>query len=294
MRANSEEILLRVRETAQGEATARSRQEAFARLVGYYQNYVFGIALAYLGDFALAEDAAQETFVSVWQHLPQLRDTQAFPAYLRRLTLTACNRLHRKRKTNPLPLTTLTENTVDETDALLEQIQRRQMIADALQTLPATERRVIVLLYWNQHSYEEIAAFLEISTVAVKKRLTRARSLLQERLTHLMETDLPEYAPSRTTTFLDRTMAFTKLFSAAVDSGKPLIQSIQDLAVIEENVDFRTVLEKLAMGIRNGELPSRIMARHPHYFTPHYIAAIHEGEQSGNLEVSLQYLAGIA
>ena len=80
--------------TAPG-ATITERHEAFAEIVARFQDIAYGCAYAVLSDSYLAEDAAQEAFITAWQKLPQLREPVAFPGWLRRLVLTQCNRLTR-------------------------------------------------------------------------------------------------------------------------------------------------------------------------------------------------------
>ena len=60
--------------TAQAE-----KGDAFGEIVTRFQDMAFGCAYAVLGDFYLAEDAAQEAFLSAWRNLDQLREPKAFP-----------------------------------------------------------------------------------------------------------------------------------------------------------------------------------------------------------------------
>ena len=80
------------------------RHEAFGELIRRYQDMAFGCAYAVLGDFYLAEDAAQEAFITAWQNLNQLRVPMAFSGWLRRIVLTRCNRLTRGQRLSILPL----------------------------------------------------------------------------------------------------------------------------------------------------------------------------------------------
>jgi DNA-directed RNA polymerase specialized sigma24 family protein len=80
------------------------RHEAFGELVARFQDMAFGCAYAVLRDFYLAEDAAQEAFITAWQSLHQLRTPEAFPGWLRRVVLTRCNRLTRGKRLQIVPL----------------------------------------------------------------------------------------------------------------------------------------------------------------------------------------------
>jgi DNA-directed RNA polymerase specialized sigma24 family protein len=66
--------------TATAARAARSEKDrAFGAIVRRFQDLAFGYAYALLGDFHLAEDAAQEAFITAWRHLDQLRTPEAFP-----------------------------------------------------------------------------------------------------------------------------------------------------------------------------------------------------------------------
>src|SRR4051812_12272255 len=77
------------------DATLAERQQAFCELVKLFQDMAYAVAYARLGDFHLAEEAAQEAFISAWQKLDQLRKPEAFPGWFRRIVLTECSRLTR-------------------------------------------------------------------------------------------------------------------------------------------------------------------------------------------------------
>lgn len=65
-------------------ASRESRVEAFSELVRRFQDLAYGCAYALLGNAALAEEVAQEAFVTAWQRLDQLREPSAFAGWLRR------------------------------------------------------------------------------------------------------------------------------------------------------------------------------------------------------------------
>src|ERR1043165_7597887 len=85
-------------------ATLAANHDAFGRLVFAFQDMAYACAYAVLGDFQLAEDAAQEAFISAWQKLPQLRQPEAFPGWFRRIVLTECSRLTRGKRSRTISL----------------------------------------------------------------------------------------------------------------------------------------------------------------------------------------------
>jgi RNA polymerase sigma factor (sigma-70 family) len=86
------------------DTSRRQRHEAFGELVRRYQDMAFGCAYAFLENPQLAEDTAQEAFITAYQALGQLREPKAFPRWLRRIVLTQCNRLARKRHVFTQPI----------------------------------------------------------------------------------------------------------------------------------------------------------------------------------------------
>ena len=104
-----EEIsLLIARATAERAARAEKR-EAFGAIVRRFQDFAFACAYAVLGDFHLAEDAAQEAFLAAWRNLDQLREPAAFPGWLKRIVLSQCSRLTRGKQLATVVLETIAE-----------------------------------------------------------------------------------------------------------------------------------------------------------------------------------------
>jgi type II secretory pathway component PulF len=150
---------------------------------------------------------------------------------------------------------------------------------------------VTVLFYINAHTRDEVAGFLGLSPVAVKKRLASARTRLRERLITMIQDDLQDNRPSNDAAFATHVLAFTKMFSALIDEGQSLVRSLDRLAEQEDDPAFRAAIEDVNRYIQEGNSLSRAMARHPQYFGEQYVAAIRRGEVEGRLEVYLHQLA---
>src|ERR1700694_6040396 len=82
----------------------REKHRAFDEIVRQYQDLAYGYAYGVLGEFELAEDAAQEAFLAAWRSLDQLREPAAFPGWLKRIVLTQCSRLPRGKQLGLVPL----------------------------------------------------------------------------------------------------------------------------------------------------------------------------------------------
>jgi RNA polymerase sigma factor (sigma-70 family) len=282
-----------IQQAADLDAPLPARHRAFGLLVARFQDMAFGCAYATLGDAALAEDAAQEAFLAAWQCLPQLREPAAFPGWLKRLVLSRCNRLTRRLSVTTVPLRDEAGRLplVPGPEAHVEREERARLVRAAIAALPESERMVTVLFYINAYSRNEVAAFLGLSPVSVKKRLASARARLRERLITMIQDDLQDNRPSNDTAFATRVLAFTKMFSALIDEGQSLVRCLNRLAEREDDPAFRAAIEDVNRYIQEGYPLSQGMARHPQYFSEAYVAAIRRGEVEGRLEVYLHQLA---
>jgi RNA polymerase sigma-70 factor (ECF subfamily) len=152
--------------------------EAFASLVGAYQVPVYNLCYRLLGDRFEAEDAAQEVFMKAFKNLGRYDPERPFVNWL--LKIASNHAIDRLRRSGARPSTDLAEaeTTVDTSpgpEAALALEERRQMVMDATRRLSPKDRALVVLRYWYDYSYEELAAALSLSMSAVRSRLHRAR-----------------------------------------------------------------------------------------------------------------------
>lgn len=161
---------------------------AFEDFVSAYQHRVFAVAYRMLGNYAEAEEAAQEVFLRVYRSIGEFRGEAQLSTWLYTITSRLClnrlasgeRRMARAREDDA----TLANLPGPGVDAALELEQREQQAAleRAISELP-DERRVIVILRDVQGlSYEEIATALDLSLGTVRSRLHRARLELKEKL----------------------------------------------------------------------------------------------------------------
>ena len=190
-------------------ATLAEQHDAFCELARIFQDIAYACAYAVLGDFYLAEDAAQEAFISAWQKLSQLRQPEAFPGWFRRIVLTECNRLTRGKR---LPTISLEEGVnlhSPHTDpqTAIERHELTKAVFTAIRKLSMNERTVILLFYVQEHSQSDISAFLEVPLTTVAKRLYSARVRLRGMIMDEFKKDLTAHRPSRNGTFAERVKA---------------------------------------------------------------------------------------
>lgn len=173
--------------------------DAFGGLVEAFQDMAYAAAVAWLGDFHLAQDAAQEAFIEAYRDLGQLREPEAFPAWLRQIVFKRCDRLRRRRGLSGLPIEAAAGQAGTEMDpaSMVEHAELKAQVMAALRSLPEDQRVVTALYYINGYSTNEIAGFMDVPVTTVKKRLHDSREKLKERMLGMVKEKLHKEAPSR-------------------------------------------------------------------------------------------------
>ncbi|HZT44003.1 MAG TPA: sigma-70 family RNA polymerase sigma factor [Chthonomonadaceae bacterium] len=217
-----EEIRGLIDKATAARAAQAEKHQAFGQIVRRFQDMVFGCAYALLGDFHLAEDAAQETFIVAWRCLDQLRAPEAFPGWLKRIALTQCHHLTRGKSLSLVALEAARDLPSAEAgpQEALEQADRRQRVLAAIQALPEAERMVTTLFYIGEYSQNEIAAFLEVPLTTVKKRLWCARQKLREKMLDIVRDTLQEKRPSKDERFASTVALYNEALEALVNKLK--------------------------------------------------------------------------
>lgn len=172
-------------------------QQAFTELVEAYQQPVYNLAYRMLGNAREAEDAAQEAFLRAYQHLKRYDPARPFKTWLLSITSNYCiDRLRKRRLTwlsidEPLPPHPALTSDVPEPEMAAIINEQGAAIQELLAELAPDYRAAVILRYWYDMSYAEIATNLDTTESAIKSRLFRARQMLAE---HLQEGKAPGLA----------------------------------------------------------------------------------------------------
>jgi len=150
-----------------------------------------------LGDFHLAEDAAQEAFLEAYRSLPSLSQPKAFPGWLRRIVLRRCSRLTRRKNLPTAPIEAAENVSSGEPDPAIvaQKADMKDKVIAAIKALPDNERMVTTLFYINGYSQNDIARFLEVPVTTVKNRLHTSRKQLKERMIAMVSDTLNSHRP---------------------------------------------------------------------------------------------------
>ncbi|WP_219834299.1 RNA polymerase sigma factor SigW [Paenibacillus sp. R14(2021)] len=170
-------------------------QRAFAELVELYQDKLYHMTYRMLYNRQEAEDVVQEVFLRVYKNLERYDATMKFSTWIYRIATNLCIDRLRKRK----PVYSLDAESSDhegldgyamipsddrtpESELLLSDTQR--IIHQAIETLPAKYKSVMVLRYLEELSLQEIGDVLDMPVTTVKTRVHRGREFLRKKLEH--------------------------------------------------------------------------------------------------------------
>lgn len=183
MKNNDAELIQRVLE---------GDDNAFATLVGKYQKQVHALAWRKIGDFHIAEEITQDTFLKAYKKLATLKRPQRFVSWLYVIAANRCRSWLRKKQLKTEPLEQLEEidneqlqqvaysRYVTEENERTTAEAQRDVVKKLLAKLQESERTVITLHYFGEMSCPEIGAFLGVSANTIKSRLRRAQQRLKK------------------------------------------------------------------------------------------------------------------
>ena len=162
---------------------------AFATLVQKHQGSIHALAWRKIGDFHIAEEITQDTFLQVYKNLSQLRNPNQLLGWMYVIANRLCLKWLEKNKS---VIQSLEDTPVEEierasyTHHVAEQREtehtehRHELVKKLLAKLPESERTVVTLYYLGKMTTKEISKFLGVSVNTITSRLQRARKRLQE------------------------------------------------------------------------------------------------------------------
>ena len=162
-------------------------ESAFARLVQRYEKELYNFLVRFLGRQSAAEDVFQETFLQVHISVDSFKTDRRFRPWLYTIAANKARDLQRQWTRRPtIQLTAIDDETgpsqlwdnllQDDTTAadVLEQKQQKEVVQKVVSQLPDALREILILAYFNQLSYKEMAEVLDVPLGTVKSRLHAA------------------------------------------------------------------------------------------------------------------------
>jgi RNA polymerase sigma-70 factor (ECF subfamily) len=159
-----------------------AEEEEFEMFIRNYQNMVFSVSARIVGNLTDAEDITQEVFIKAYDRFSELRNSGTVGGWLKTVaTNLSINHLNRYRarwrffseQTEPVEIASEVDGESD----------RKEALELAIRKLPDAQRVPLVLFHFQEMSYEEIAAKLQVSLAKVKSDLHRGRETLKKLVT---------------------------------------------------------------------------------------------------------------
>jgi RNA polymerase sigma factor (sigma-70 family) len=182
-----------------GSSDVTSEAEQFGRLFEHHAQVVYRFCARRTADLALAQDLTSATFLEAWRHrqrAPFHAPDRALPWLLGVANNVTRNALRGRRRYETagdrLPAPAAAPTAEDQAlDRISAEVRLRRAL-DAISDLAEIEQEVVMLVLWEELSYEDAAAALGIPIGTVRSRLSRARSKLQVSLSSNAELALKE------------------------------------------------------------------------------------------------------
>lgn len=161
--------------------------EAFNELVRRYQQKVYWIARRMVGDHDEADDVTQEVFVKVYKKIKDFRSDSSFYTWIYRITTNTAINVLRQRKIadfvrfdEAFPVLSSMSDESQNPFRKLESIENQSLLESAIAQLPAKQKKVFVLRYFEEMPYEEISRTLKISVGGLKANYFHALKNIQK------------------------------------------------------------------------------------------------------------------
>ena len=172
------------------EQCKNGKREAFNMLVRRYQERVYWTIRRIVGDRDDALDITQDVFVKAYENIRDFRGDAHFFTWMYRIAMNLAINHVRKRKVRAAFSLDSIEEAGDhddrEPDRLMERSEMRDIITAAIETLPAKQKAVFVLRYYQELSYEEIAGIMNRTVGGLKANYFHAVRKIQEYVNHAL------------------------------------------------------------------------------------------------------------
>ena len=174
-------------------------KEAFGILVQKYQKRIHALAWRKTGDYHIAEEITQDTFLKVYKKLPTLKNPKQFDGWVYVIANRICLNWFRKNKTQVQSIEDIPMEELEQSFYTHYELEQRKLettahyrtiIKKLLAKLPESERTVLTLFYLGEMTAQEISKFLGVSVNTIKSRIRRARNRLKAEEEHLITENL--------------------------------------------------------------------------------------------------------
>lgn len=151
-------------------------KEALDKLIRRYYDKIYAYCYHKTNDSGAAEDICQDTFISMLEHLGEYKHYNKFLNFLYVIAGNKCKDYFKKKK--PVYLDEIPEDKLQNGQQQSD-LEDGVLIKELVNNLPGELREVIILRFYQELKYQDIARILQISNSLVKYRVKKAISYLQ-------------------------------------------------------------------------------------------------------------------
>jgi len=163
----------------------------FEAIVVKYDKRLFNMIYRMLGDYEEAQDLTQEAFLLAYKSFSKFRGESDVYTWLYQIGLNLCRKFYRRRrlaqlfrlkKEKEFIKNYLSLENLSSIESTVKENLLRNLIQERVRGLPNKYKEAIILRYYQNLSYEEMAKILKLSLGTIKSRLARGRSILEKRI----------------------------------------------------------------------------------------------------------------
>ncbi|MBE6062920.1 MAG: RNA polymerase sigma factor [Clostridium butyricum] len=166
---------------------------SFMELLKKYEKYLYSLCFSYVQNPQDALDLVQEVYIKIFKNISKFDVNKPFRLWIRKIAVNTCLNFKRTIKNNVISINDYEEITFGETissdEDVLENVintENKLLIKKYLGEISEEYRMVIILRYYEDLSYNEIAEIMNMPLGTVKTKIYRAKALLGKKLKNAM------------------------------------------------------------------------------------------------------------
>jgi len=163
-------------------ASLEGETEAWGEIISRYKDAVFGLCLGFLRNRADAEDITHDAFIRAYVNLRRYNLEKRFSTWLFTIAANLCRNRLRYRRNHPVAELPSQIRGGADPASIVARDDRHAEVREALTRLPYGYRAPLVLRYYNDLPYREIAEILAIPEGTVKTRIHRGKAMLKQQM----------------------------------------------------------------------------------------------------------------
>lgn len=172
---------------------------SFMKLYKMYEKYLYSLCFNYVQNPHDALDMVQEIYIKIFKNINKFDTDMPFHPWIRKISVNTCLNFTRTIKNNVISMNANINDTEDEIpledtfaskEDVLEEIinsETKTIIKRYLNEMPEEYRMVILLRYYEELSYNEIAEIIGKPLGTIKTEIYRAKAILRKKLEKVME-----------------------------------------------------------------------------------------------------------